>query len=172
MGTPSRKGPVTDCGCGSPVELPGSGGAMGQVRLFWDQRSDSGTPPPVVTLTQFRTSSPSLGSVYTMSRSTTTSRPKEEQPEPATREDLVDFCRRRTSGATVRCQMGVFPSGFPRHVADLGPIHHFTVIPTAGGAASAAAAQPRIGATRGGLPYGISGFSTADSTSTSTSDCA
>ncbi len=74
-----------------------------------------------------------------------------EQPEPAAREDLVDLCRRRTSGATVRCQMGVFPSGFPRHVADLGPIHNFAVIPTAGGAASAAAAQPRIGATRGGV---------------------
>ena len=62
----------------------------------------------------------------------------------------------------------VFPSGFPRHVEDFGPSHIFTVIPTAGGAASAAAAQPRIetaggavvrdlrvlrGSTRGGTGY-------------------
>jgi hypothetical protein len=39
---------------------------------------------------------------------------------------------------------GVFPSGFPHHVEDLGPSHHFARIPTAGGAASAAAALPRI----------------------------
>ena len=45
----------------------------------------------------------------------------------------------------------VFTCGFPYHVEDHGPSHHLTVIPTAGGAASAAAAQPRIGATRGGV---------------------
>ena len=133
-----------------------TGGPKGQEQLIWDERSDSGTPPPVVTLALFGTNRPSLGSAYTMSRPTTTSRPEEEQPEPAANEDLVDLRRRRTSGATVRCQRGVFPSGFPRHVADLGPIHHSTVIPTAGGAASAAAAQPRIGAAPGGgLPHGI-----------------
>ena len=135
-----------------------AGGPKGQVQLIWDERSDSGTPPPVVTLARVRRSCPSLGSAYTTSRPTTTSRPEEEQPELAAREDLVDHRRRRTPGATVRCQRGVFPSGFPRHVADLGPIHHSTVIPTAGGAASAAAAQPRIGATRGGCRTGFQGF--------------
>ncbi len=40
---------------------------------------------------------------------------------------------------------GFFPSGFPIHVVDLGPIHSFTVIPTAGGEASA----PRFGAAGG-----------------------
>ena len=44
---------------------------------------------------------------------------------------------------------GVFPSGFPIHVGDFGPLHPFTIIPTAGGEASAAAAQPRFGAARG-----------------------
>ena len=37
-----------------------------------------------------------------------------------------------------------FPSGFPHHVEDFDPSHHFARIPTAGGAASAAAALPRI----------------------------
>ena len=76
-----------------------------------------------------------------------------EQPEPAAREDLVDLRRGRTPGATAGCHRGVFPSGFPRHVADLGPIHHFTVIPTAGGAASAAAAKPRIAAAGGAASH-------------------
>ena len=84
------------------------------------------------------------------------------------REDLVDLHRRRTSRAIVRCQRGVFLSGFPHHVKEFIPSHHSTVIPTAGGATSVAAAQPRIAAARGGQPYGISGFSTAGGTSTGT----
>ena len=43
----------------------------------------------------------------------------------------------------------VFSSGFPLHVGDFGPPHPLTIIPTADGEASAAAAQPRIGAARG-----------------------
>ncbi len=37
---------------------------------------------------------------------------------------------------------------------DFGPSHHFSGIPTAGGAASAAAAQPRIVTTGEGRSYG------------------
>ncbi len=43
-----------------------------------------------------------------------------------------------------------FPSGFPIHVGDFGPLHPFTVIPTAGVEASATAAHPRFGAAGGG----------------------
>ncbi len=45
---------------------------------------------------------------------------------------------------------GFSPGVSPHHVEDHGPIHHFTVIPTAGGATSAAAAKPRIAAAGGG----------------------
>ena len=44
---------------------------------------------------------------------------------------------------------GFFRSGFPFHVGDFCAIHPFTVIPTASGEASAAAAQPRFGAEEG-----------------------
>ncbi len=96
----------------------------------------------------------------------------QEQPEGAAREDLVDLRRRRTPGATARCQRGVFSSGFPHHVEEFIPSHHSTVISTAGGAASAAAAQPQIAFARGGRQYGIPQLSTADSTSTGTVPCA
>ncbi len=49
-------------------------------------------------------------------------------------------------------QKGFFLSGFPIHIGDFGPIHPFTIIPTAGGEASVAAAQPRFGAV-GGQPH-------------------
>ncbi len=96
----------------------------------------------------------------------------QEQPEGAAREDLVDLRRRRTPGATTRCQRGVFSSGFPHHVGEFIPSHHSTVIPTASGAASEAAAQPHIAFARGGRQYGISQFSTAGITSTGTVPCA
>ena len=44
---------------------------------------------------------------------------------------------------------GGFFSGVPLHVVDFDPPHPLTGIPTAGGVASAAAAQPRIGAAGG-----------------------
>jgi hypothetical protein len=68
-------------------------------------------------------------------------------PPPPT-EDRDDF-RRQRPRATARGRREFFPSGFPIHVEDFGPIYHFTVIPTAGGEASAAAAQPRFGAAGG-----------------------
>ena len=48
---------------------------------------------------------------------------------------------------------GFFPAVSPHHVEDHGPIHHFTVIPTAGGATSAAAAKPRIAAAGGAASH-------------------
>ena len=45
---------------------------------------------------------------------------------------------------------GVFPNGFPHHVQDSGPSHHFKAVPTAGGTSSAAAAQSRIEPAGGG----------------------
>jgi len=42
-----------------------------------------------------------------------------------------------------------FPLRFPHDVEDHGPTHYFTAIPTAGGAASATAAHPRIVAAGG-----------------------
>jgi hypothetical protein len=59
------------------------------------------------------------------------------------------FPRTTTPGVTVRGTRGFFPSGFPFHVVAFDPLHPFTVIPTAGGEASAAAAQPRFGAAGG-----------------------
>jgi len=59
------------------------------------------------------------------------------------RQDHVDLRRRHTLGAIEECR-GIFFSGFPRHVEDFGPSHHFAAIPTASGAASAAAELPRI----------------------------
>ena len=50
-------------------------------------------------------------------------------------------------------QKGFFPSGFPVHVGDFGPIHPFTVIPTASGEASVAAAHPRFGAAGGAAAF-------------------
>jgi hypothetical protein len=55
-----------------------------------------------------------------------------------------------TPGTTAKGIRGFFPSGFPIHVVDFGPLHPFTIIPTASGEASAAAAQPRFGAAGGG----------------------
>ena len=49
----------------------------------------------------------------------------------------------------------VFTCGFPHHVEDFGPSHHLSVIPTACGAASTAAAQPRIAAARWGCHTGF-----------------
>ena len=60
-----------------------------------------------------------------------------------------------------------FPSGFPHHVEDLGPSHHFARIPTACGAASAAAALPRIVTAGGGGRTGSYGVNRGD-TSTDT----
>ncbi len=45
--------------------------------------------------------------------------------------------------------IGFSPSGFHIHVEDFVPPHLITVIPTAGGEASEAAAQPRCGAAKG-----------------------
>jgi len=70
-------------------------------------------------------------------------------------EDHVDLRCRRALGAHAKCGGGVFPSGFPHHVEELGPSHHFARIPTADGAASAAAALPRIVTAGGGRSYGI-----------------
>ena len=52
---------------------------------------------------------------------------------------------------------GVSPSSFPHHVEEFGPTHHFAIIPTACGAASAAAAQPRIVTAGGGCRTGFYG---------------
>ena len=68
----------------------------------------------------------------------------------AARQDRIDLRGRGTSGATSQCQREVFPCGFFHHVEDSVPSHHFTVKPTADGAASVAAAQPRIAAAGGG----------------------
>jgi hypothetical protein len=68
----------------------------------------------------------------------------ERQVEIAAREDLVDLRHRRTLGATAKCQKRVFPCGFPLCVEGHGTSHHFALIFTACGAASVAAAQPRI----------------------------
>ena len=51
----------------------------------------------------------------------------------------------------------VFPNSFLHHVEDFDPSQHFARIPTAGGAASAAAALPRI-VTAGEGGCGRSGF--------------
>ncbi len=51
----------------------------------------------------------------------------------------------RSRGACIM-RRRVFPSGFPHHVEDFGPTHHFSRIPIAGGAASSGAAQPRVAA--------------------------
>ena len=48
---------------------------------------------------------------------------------------------------------GIFPCGFPHHVEDHDPIHHFTAIPTACGVAPAAAAPPRIVAVGGAASH-------------------
>jgi hypothetical protein len=66
-----------------------------------------------------------------------------------TRKEIGTISAETDPGATARGSRGFFPSGFPIHVVDFGPPHPFTVIPTAGGTALAAAARPRIGAARG-----------------------
>jgi len=78
-----------------------------------------------------------------------------EQPDIVAREDLDDRRRRYTLGANVTCRGGGVPNAFPHRAEDSGPSHHLSVIPTASGAASAAAALPRIVTAGGGRSYGI-----------------
>ena len=55
-----------------------------------------------------------------------------------------DRALRGTPGATAEGRRRVFTDGFPHHVEEFIPSHPFTVILTAGGVASAAAAGPQI----------------------------
>ena len=130
------------------MELPSIGRAEGICGNYHGTRDREAGPPVRRCLDAFRALRLTLGCVYTMSRPTTTG-PRAEQREGDAKEDLADLRRRRTSGATVRCQRRDFPSVFPHHVEELIPSHHYTVIPTAGGATSVAAAHPRIAAARG-----------------------
>ncbi len=88
---------------------------------------------------------------YVLRRSRNTARP--------TRVDL----RRRGTLSKGDCEVlegrGGFPKGFPYHVEDFGPSHHFIAIPTACGATSAAAVHPRI-VTDGGVAVRDSTVST------------
>ena len=59
------------------------------------------------------------------------------------------FAAVKPQGRLQSARGGFSPAVSPHHVEDHGLIHHFTGIPTAGGASSAAAAQPRIAATGG-----------------------
>ena len=55
-----------------------------------------------------------------------------------------DRALRGTLGATAEGRRSIFTDGFPHHVEKFIPLHPFTIIPAAGGVASAAAAEPRI----------------------------
>jgi len=55
-----------------------------------------------------------------------------------------DPALRGTPEATVEGRRRVFTDGFPHHVEGFIPSHPFTVIPTAGGIALAAATKPHI----------------------------
>jgi len=62
-------------------------------------------------------------------------------------EDRDDLRRQRPQGRLRVAKRVFFPSGFSIHVGDFGPLHPFTIIPTASsGEASATAAHPRFGA--------------------------
>ena len=73
-----------------------------------------------------------------------------EQPEPAAEEDREDL-RCRLPERRLRGPRGGFsiPVYFPHHAVDFDQSHPLTVMPTAGGNASAAPAKPQIGAARG-----------------------
>ena len=67
-----------------------------------------------------------------------------EKLEIVAMEDPKDPTLRDTPRATSKGRRRVFTGGFPRHVEEFIPSHPFTVIPTACGVASAAAAELQI----------------------------
>ncbi len=76
------------------------------------------------------------------------------------KEDCEDLRRRRTQGRLQGARGGFSPSGFPPSRSGHCPTHAVTVIPTAGGVASAAEAAPRIEAAGGSLSQSLGGTST------------
>ena len=104
---PTWEGPVTDNGYMKPAPLPSIGGAEGAGGSYHGFRVREAGPPVRCYHDAFIHTDLTLGTLYTMSRPTMT-RPRAEQREGAARDDLVDLRRRRTSGATVRCQRGGF----------------------------------------------------------------
>ena len=77
-------------------------------------------------------------------------KPTKEQPEIGAREDPSGLELQGTLGAIARSRRGALPSGFPHHGEQFIISHLFTIIPTANGAASAAAAHSRIETAEGG----------------------
>ncbi len=63
---------------------------------------------------------------------------------------MVSIFAAEASQGRLRSAYRVFYSGFPNYIEEFIPSHLFTAIPTASGAASAAAAQPRIEPAPGG----------------------
>jgi hypothetical protein len=77
-------------------------------------------------------------------------RPQEQRPERWLQAKIKSIYAAGEPQGRLRSGRRVFPCGFPHHVEDLGPSHHFSRIPTAGGAASTVAALPRIVTAGGG----------------------
>ncbi len=112
--TPQGESPSTDCGGGSMVELPISGGRHGDMRSHSrDRRSGGGTPRPVVTSARCTYETPDpVGALCDVEADDDKST-EEEQPEKAAREDRVDLRRRRTHGRLRGARGGFFPADSP-----------------------------------------------------------
>jgi len=89
-----------------------------------------------------------------------------EQPEGLQDRIETIFAAEAPHGRLRNARQG-FSRGFPHHVEDHGPSHHFRSISSACGAASAAAAYPRIEPAEDGALTGFEGVSNG-STSTGT----
>ncbi len=98
------------------MELPSiGGGGEGTGGIYPEARVREVGPPVYRYLDVIIHTDLTLGTVYTMSRPTTT-RPRAEQREGAAREDRVDLALQGTPRATVGSKRGVFSCGFPRLV--------------------------------------------------------
>ncbi len=77
-------------------------------------------------------------------------RPQEQRPERWLQAKIKSIYAAGEPQGRLRSGRRIFPWGFPHHVEDLGPSHHFSRIPTTGGATSTVAALPRIVTAGGG----------------------
>jgi hypothetical protein len=123
--------------------LPYNGGARGTGAAILDTEIGRRDPPGPSSSTN-RTTLPDPGFVSQRLSKTTEDKSTSGAVGDRCNGGSQDPALRGTPGATAEGLRRVFTGGFPHHVEEFIPSHPFTVIPTAGGVASAAAAEPRI----------------------------
>ena len=95
------------------MELPSIWGAEGTGGSYPRVRVREAGPPVHRYLDAIRHTDLTMGTVYTISRYTMTTRPRAEQREEAAREDLLDLCHRRAQGRLRGARGAFFPAVSP-----------------------------------------------------------